>query len=509
MTEHAPTSAAPSAGTPAEVFAAFLKLGLTSFGGPIAHIGYFRRELVERRKWIGESEFAQLLALCQFLPGPASSQMGFSLGLLRAGWPGALAAFLAFTLPSAVLLFVFALLLPSIAGHGGAAIHGLKLVALCVVAQGVLGMARQLCPDAPRASIAALAAGMILIGGHAWVQLLAVALGAAAGLALCRGVQPLAGAGLPLRYGASLGWMLLGVFAVLLLVLPIVARAGGLWSVVEAFYRAGALVFGGGHVVLPLLEEAVVTPGWITRDDFLAGYGAAQAVPGPMFTLASYLGARLPGGAGGVLGASLALVAIFLPGFLLVAGVLPLWRQVAGRPLAARAIAGVNAAVVGLLGAALYDPVWLTAVRAPVDLAIAIIGFTLLVAWRASALLVVAWCVAASVAVAAPSPHPPHASRAHGYANGDGYGRPQGRPARIACTGFSHLEPSRALPRVSTKRTGSSTSSRMERSAGAPASSVPSPATRSITPAGATVASATTCSRRMPRLRNLLMTHGR
>jgi chromate transporter len=391
--------AALPSGSPREVFATFLKLGLTSFGGPIAHIGYFRRELVERRKWIGDNEFAQLLALCQFLPGPASSQMGFSLGLLRAGWPGAFAAFLAFTLPSALLLLAFALLLPAMSGHAGAAIHGLKLVALCVVSQGVLGMARQLCPDAPRATIAALAAGVILVGGHAWVQLLAVALGALAGLALCRGVQPIPGAGLPLRYGAPLGWLLLALYAALLLLLPVAAQAGGLWSIAEAFYRAGALVFGGGHVVLPLLEEAVVTTGWITRDDFLAGYGAAQAVPGPMFTLASYLGARLPGGDGGVLGASVALAAIFLPGFLLVAGVLPLWRQVASRAVAARAIAGVNAAVVGLLGAALYDPVWLTAVRAPVDLAIALIGFTLLVAWRASALLVVAWCVAASVAV--------------------------------------------------------------------------------------------------------------
>lgn len=390
----------PHVGSVLEVFATFLKLGLTSFGGPIAHLGYFRQEFVERRNWIGDSQYAQLLALCQFLPGPASSQLGFSLGLLRAGWAGAVAAFIAFTLPSALLLFAFAALLPQISGTAGdAAIHGLKLVALSVVAQGVLGMTRQLCPDVPRMAIATFAAVVILVSGQAWVQLLAVALGGVAGLAFCRGVQPVAGGGLHLRYGPALGWTLLAVFALLLVGLPLAAHGrDGLLAVTEAFYRAGALVFGGGHVVLPLLEEAVVKPGWISSGEFLAGYGAAQAVPGPMFTLAAYLGARLPGSEGGMVGASIALGAIFLPGFLLVAGVLPLWRTIAGRPIAARAIAGVNAAVVGLLGAALYDPVWTSAVRGPVDLAIAIVGFTLLVAWRVSALLVVIWCAAASVA---------------------------------------------------------------------------------------------------------------
>jgi chromate transporter len=300
-------------------------------------------------------------------------------------------------------LFGFAALLPSISGAAGdAAIHGLKLVAVAVVAQGVLGMARQLCPDASRASIAALSAAVVLVSGGAWAQIVVVLLGAAAGLVVCRGVQPIAGGDLHPPHGALAGWILLGVFAVLLLGLPAAAHLGGsLVAVTEAFYRAGALVFGGGHVVLPLLRETVVLPGWISEDEFLAGYGAAQAVPGPMFTLAAYLGARLPGEAGGALGASLALAAIFLPGFLLIAGVLPLWRAVAARPLAACAIAGVNAAVVGLLGAALYDPVWTSAVRGPLDVAIALIGFMLLVAWRASPLLVVAWCVAASVAGAA------------------------------------------------------------------------------------------------------------
>jgi chromate transporter len=233
------------------------------------------------------------------------------------------------------------------------------------------------------------------------VQVLVVALGTAGGLAFCRNVQPVPGAALQPPYGIALGWTLIGLFTVLLLGLPLAAHGrDGLVSVAEAFYRAGALVFGGGHVVLPLLRETVVAPGWISADDFLAGYGAAQAVPGPMFSLAAYLGARLPGNEGGLVGASIALIAIFLPGFLLVAGFLPLWRSVAGRPVAVRAVAGVNAAVVGLLGAALYDPVWTSAVRGTLDVAIAVVGFTLLVAWRASPLIVVLWCVAAALVAA-------------------------------------------------------------------------------------------------------------
>jgi len=386
-----------------EVFWAFLKLGLTAFGGPIAHLGYFRREFVERRKWVDDTEFGGLLALCQFLPGPASSKLGFSLGLLRAGWPGALAAFAAFTLPSAVLLFAFASLLPFLAGVvGQASIHGLKLVAVAVVAQGVLGMARQLCPDAPRATIAAVAVALILAFGRAWVQVLVVGLGAVAGLLTCRAVEPPApDEGLRLPYGRRLGVTLLTAFVLLLAALPLAARGhSGLLPVAAAFYRAGALVFGGGHVVLPLLRESVVTPGWVSSDDFLAGYGAAQAVPGPLFTFAAYLGARLPATDGGLLGASVALIAIFLPGFLLIAGALPLWRSIGHTPVAARAIAGINAAVVGLLAAALYDPVWTSAVGGPLDVAIAAIAFTLLVAWRASALVTVLWCVGAAVAIA-------------------------------------------------------------------------------------------------------------
>jgi chromate transporter len=382
-----------------EVFGAFLFLGLTSFGGPIAHIGYFRREFVQRRRWLDDAQFAQLLALCQFLPGPASSQLGFTLGLLRGGWFGALAAFVAFTLPSAVVLFVFAALLPYLGGGVGAGvIQGLKLVALVVVAQGLLAMARQLCPDARRGTIAALSAVGVLLAGSPWTQLLVVAGAGLAGLVWCRGAPAVAVEGLSPPHGAALGRVLLLVFGLVLVGLPMLAGGGeDALAVADAFYRAGALVFGGGHVVLPLLEETVVAPGWVSQAEFLAGYGAAQAVPGPMFTLATFLGARLSGGDGGLLGAVTATTAVFAPGLLLVAGVLPLWRGLVARPAAARVVAGVNAAVVGLLGAALYDPVWTGAVGGPVDLAIALVGFTLLAAWRLSPLATVAWCVAASV----------------------------------------------------------------------------------------------------------------
>jgi chromate transporter len=389
-------------GDPLEVLAAFTKLGLTSFGGPVAHIGYFRREFVERRAWLDDTGFARVLALCQFLPGPASSQMGFSLGLLRAGWSGAFAAFVAFTLPSALLMFAFATALPALGGAAGqAVIHGLKLVAVAVVAQGVMAMSRQLCPDAPRASIAVIAAALVLVSGRAWMQLVVVAGGALAGLVACRRIDPPQGQPLSPPYGARTASVLLMAFFVLLFGLPLIASAyGGLSAVIEAFYRAGALVFGGGHVVLPLLRETVVTPGWVSSDDFLAGYGAAQAVPGPMFSFASYLGARMFGGDAGAAGAVVALLSIFAPGLLLVSGALPLWRAIADHPQAGRAVAGVNAAVVGLLGAALYDPVWLSAVRGPVDVAIAAVGFVMLAAWRASPLLVVLWCVVASLGLA-------------------------------------------------------------------------------------------------------------
>jgi len=390
-----------AAGAP-EVFRVFLVLGLTSFGGPVAHFVIFRREFVERRAWVGEAEFGHLLALSQFLPGPGSSKLGFVLGLLRAGWPGAIAAFVGFTLPSALLLFGFAALLPRLSGVAGvAALHGLKLVALCVVGYGLIGMFRSLCPDAPRRALALGAAVIMLALGHAWAQLLVVGLGAVGGVLACRGLKAGFEGDFVLPYGARTGALLLTTFALMVLCLPLAAGLPpGLVRYGAAFFRSGALVFGGGHVVLPLWQEALVAPGWIAPADFLAGYGAAQAVPGPMFALAAYLGASLPGAGGGLAGALVALCATFLPGFLLMAGVLPFWRTVAAHPVAARAIAGVSAAVVGLLAAALYDPVWISAVHAPSDLVIAALGFALLARWRVSAVLVVLFCAGASVALA-------------------------------------------------------------------------------------------------------------
>jgi chromate transporter len=354
---------------------------------------------VERRRWLDDTQFARLLALCQFLPGPASSQLGFSIGLVRAGAAGALAAFVAFTFPSALLMFAFATILPSMQGaYAQAAIHGLKLVAVAVVAQGLVAMTRQLCPDLRRVAIALVAAAAVLVFGSPWVQLVAVAGGALAGLIACRAVRPLAGSGTTPPHGVRAGTLLLAIFAVLLLGLPLLGAAvGGPFVITAAFYRSGALVFGGGHVVLPLLRDAVVAPGWVSSDDFIAGYGAAQAVPGPMFSFASYLGARLFDGRGGAAGSLLALVSIFLPGLLLVAGALPFWHSLSRRPLAARAVAGVNAAVVGLLAAALYDPVWKSAINGPEDVAIAAVGLLLLMVWRAWALVVVAWCVVAAL----------------------------------------------------------------------------------------------------------------
>jgi chromate transporter len=281
-------------------------------------------------------------------------------------------------------------------GAGAAALHGLKLVALAVVAHAVVGMARQLCPDARRASIAAIAAALVLVAPQSWMQVVVIALGMAAGVALCRSVKPGDAAAITLPFGRRLGWALLAAFVALLACVPLTDAWGGLWGLMGDFYRAGALVFGGGHVVLPLLQEAVVEPGLLTADDFLAGYGAAQAVPGPLFTLAAYLGAKVPIDPP-ALTAAAAIAAIFLPGLMLVAAALPLWASIVTRPKAASAVAGANAAVVGVLAAALYDPVWTSAVSGPVDVAIATVGFVLLAAWRANALWVVAWCVAASI----------------------------------------------------------------------------------------------------------------
>jgi chromate transporter len=396
MTEaaHAPS------GSVAEVFTAFLKLGVTSFGGPIAHLGYFQRELIDRRRWLDANRYAQLVALAQLLPGPASSQIGFALGMLRAGWPGALAAFVGFTLPSALLLYVFATLMPHFdqpVGH--AALHGLKLVAIAVVGHGVLTMARRLTPDAPRLLLAGVSAAVVLVIGSAWIQLAVVAGGALAGSWLLKSSAPIVAEPFDLRYGAKTGALLVGAFALLLVVaLAPVAETSPLSSVATAFYRSGALVFGGGHVVLPLLQESVVTPGLVSTDDFVAGYGAAQAVPGPLFSVATFMGARLEHGQGGALGALIATLAIFLPGLLLMAGVLPVWRRLAHRESAVGAIAGINAAVVGLLVAALYYPLWTSAVSGPGDVVIALVAFVILATTRTSVLLVLAGCVALAIA---------------------------------------------------------------------------------------------------------------
>jgi chromate transporter len=385
-----------------EVFIVFLKLGLTSFGGPIAHLGYFRDELVERRKWLTESDFTQLLALCQFLPGPASSQLGFCLGLVRAGFLGAIAAFSAFTLPSAILLFVFSAVLPFLSGEIGAAtIHGLKLVALAVVAHGVLGMGKKLCPDFNRLTIGVVSMAIIVYSGNVWLQLLVVVFGGLAGLILCRRITSMRIVAIELRYRARLGAFLLVMFVVLLFLLPFASEGEfSLFAVSNAFYQSGALVFGGGHVVLPLLEARVVQSAWLTEEQFLAGYGAAQAVPGPMFSFAAYLGASIPGKFGGLLGGIVALVSIFLPGFLLVAGILPFWRNLSKLPMAGSFIAGVNSAVVGLLAAALYDPIWTSSVSTVSDLLIASIGFLMLLRWKLPSILVVLWCLFSSVALA-------------------------------------------------------------------------------------------------------------
>ena len=379
-------------GTALEVLLVFLRLGLSSFGGPIAHIGYFRDEFVTRRRWLDEQSYADLVALCQFLPGPASSQAGFSIGLMRAGYLGGLAAWTGFTLPSAFLLLLFAYGVGSLGGPLGAGLlHGLKLVAVAIVAQAVWGMARSLCPDRERASIAAVAALLILFSTSSVVQLAAIVLGGVAGLLLCRDAPPPAGGHVAMPVSRQAG--LIALFAFFVLLLGALMLQGRLslqgFDLFAAFYRSGALVFGGGHVVLPLLREAFVAPGWVSDDAFLAGYGAAQAVPGPLFTFAAYLGAVSKLQPSGLAGAAIGLIGIFLPGILVLVGMLPFWDAFRVRAGAQAAMRGVNAAVVGILGAALYNPVWTTSVKGPADLAIALVGFVLLVAWRAPPLVVV------------------------------------------------------------------------------------------------------------------------
>jgi chromate transporter len=375
-----------------EVLVVFSRLGVSCFGGPIAHLGYFREEFVVRRRWLDDSAYADLVALCQFLPGPASSQVAFALGLLRAGYAGAIAAWLGFTLPSAAVLVAFAYGAGSLgaAGPAGAGLlHGLKLVAVAIVAQAVAGMARSMCPDRQRASIAVVAAVLVLASSTLPAQIGAIALGAAAGYWWCR-TSALPVQNPPIAVGGVAGFIALASFTLLLVGLPLLQRliSSPAADLFAAFYRSGALVFGGGHVVLPLLREAVVPPGWVSDDAFLAGYGAAQAVPGPLFSFAAYLGA-IARPAPGIPGALIALVGIFLPGMLLLVGVLPVWGRVRANPGAQAIMRGVNAAVVGLLAAALYDPIWSTAVRTRGDFGLALAGFVLLTVWRAPPLVVV------------------------------------------------------------------------------------------------------------------------
>jgi chromate transporter len=382
-----------SSGTATEVFAVFARLGLTCFGGPIAHLGYFHEEFVVRRKWLDEKTYADLVALCQFLPGPASSQVGFSIGLLRARYLGALAAWTGFTLPSAVALVLFAYGARELGGTLGSGIlHGLRLVAVAIVAQAIWGMARTLCPDRERASIAAIVALIMSFSNASAAQIGAISFGGIAGFWLCRTKTPSGLSRIALPVSPTVGIAAFSAFFILLIGLPILQAAtdiSGL-ALFDAFYRSGALVFGGGHVVLPLLREAFVGPGWVSDDTFLAGYGAAQAVPGPLFTFAAYLGAVVSPSPHGVQGAMLGLIGIFLPGMLVLLGILPFWNSLRERSGVQAAMRGINAAVVGLLGAALYNPLWVTSVKTPGDFAIALVGFVLLTAWRAPPLLVVA-----------------------------------------------------------------------------------------------------------------------
>ena len=382
-----------------EVLAVATRLGLTSFGGPVAHLGYFRQEYVARRRWIDEQTYVDLVALCQFLPGPASSQVGIAVGILRAGLLGGLAAWIGFTLPSALALTLFALGIRGTDLSSAGWLHGLKVAAVAVVAQAVWGMARTLCPDRERATIAVLAAVILTAWSTAGAQVLVIAVAGFIGWRLLRESPSLAVPDVRATIGRGLGIGALSVFFALLVCLPFGRYfAPHSWiAVFDSFYRAGALVFGGGHVVLPLLQAEVVPPGWVSNEQFLAGYGAAQAVPGPLFTFAAYLGAVMNGWAG----AALALIAIFLPAFLLVVGALPFWDVLRTRVSFQAALRGINAAVVGLLLSALYHPVWTSAIHSPADFALALAAFGLLALWHGPPWLVVTFAAAGGSAIAA------------------------------------------------------------------------------------------------------------
>jgi len=384
------------------VFLTSFRLGLTSFGGPVAHLGYFERTYVEQRRWLSLEDYSQMVALCQLLPGPTSSQVNFLVGLQRAGWPGAVLSWAGFTLPSALFLYVCAVFAPHTNGPLiVAALHGLKLVAVAVVAQAVWSMAVRLCPDRGRTGIALAGMAVILLVGGAFSQVGVIVLGALAGLWMCRGVGQQSG-NQPSVLGRRSGWIALALFCLLLAGLPALAVLipDRLVSLMDLSYRSGALVFGGGHVVLPLLRDAMVPAGMLSDDTFLAGYGVVQAVPGPLFTLSAYLGATAaPPGTSSLLWAATALVGIFLPGMLAAVAGVPLWQWLSKHPAAQGALAGINASVVGILGAALYDPVWQTAVLGNTDVVIAATGFFLLERWKVPPIAIVALCLGASIPV--------------------------------------------------------------------------------------------------------------
>ncbi len=376
-----------------------LRLGLTSFGGPVAHLGYFRREYVERRRWLDAAAFGDLVALSQLLPGPASSQLGIAIGTRRAGILGGIAAWIGFTAPSAVAMIALGVVATQVDLSGAGWVRGLKLAAVAVVAQAVVAMARSLAPDWPRRAMAALAAAAALLIASPFAQVAIIAAGALAGLALLPGAPAPATVEEPRTVGRRFAIVALACFAALLLALPLLRGVNGSLALANSFFRSGALVFGGGHVVLPLLHANVVDPGWVSDSSFLAGYGAAQAVPGPLFTFSGYLGAVSSVGPGGVGGGVLALTAIFAPSFLLVFGVLPFWDRLRASARVRRALSGANAAVVGLLAAALYTPVWTSAVARPVDVAVAGAGFALLLTRRVPPIVVVVMAAVAGQAL--------------------------------------------------------------------------------------------------------------
>lgn len=370
-----------------EIFLVSMKLGLTSFGGPIAHLGYFHEEYIRRRKWMDEKSYADLVALCQFLPGPASSQVGIGIGVMRAGILGGIISFIGFTLPSVLALIIFALVLKGLDVSNAGWIHGLKIVAVAVVAHAIIGMAEKLTPDLKRKTIMLLALVITIMWQSAYAQVTAILLSALLGFLLFKQEEDESASPIHFPISRTFAIACLLLFFSLLILLPVLREVTSLhWiAMFDSFYRSGALVFGGGHVVLPLLEREFVSAGWMNEEEFLAGYGAVQAVPGPLFTFAAYLGAMINGWTGGFIAA----IAIFLPAFLLILGTLPFWYSLRSSPKINSALMGVNAAVVGVLISAFYQPIWTSTILAPMDFAFAAILFSMLVFWKVSPWIIV------------------------------------------------------------------------------------------------------------------------